>query len=107
MYSQYPPVPGLSTPSTTSQSQQRQQYYQPYNQSYQDMLAGTAPHYTESSAVNPNASEMMMSNQTSFVPELGMQVGFYPENLFALGNMLDEGFFYLPFGGIDEVSYTS
>lgn len=39
-------------------------------------------------------------NQTYFVPELGMQVGFYPENLFALGSMLDEGFFNLPFGGV-------
>lgn len=106
MYSQYPPVPGLSTPSTASHSQQRQQYYQPYSQSYQEMPAGTASHYPESSAVNPSASEMMMANQTSFVPELGMQVGFYPENLFALGNMLDEGFFHLPFAGVEEVYYT-
>jgi hypothetical protein len=34
--------------------------------------------------------------QGFFVPELGMQVGFEPENLLALENMLGGGFFDLP-----------
>lgn len=46
----------------------------------------------------PNTNAALGLGQ-GFVPELGMQVGFYPENLFALGSMLDEGFFGLPFVG--------
>lgn len=44
----------------------------------------------------------MLQPEPCFVPELGVQMGFYPENLFALGNMLDEGFFNLPFGYVGD-----
>lgn len=104
--SQYPPVPGLPAPSTTAHSQPRP-YYQPYNQGYPEMPPGTAPSYPSNPV--PSQAEMLMptaANQTCFVPELGMQVGLYPENLFALGNMLDEGFFNLPFGGAEDGFYT-
>lgn len=49
---------------------------------------------------NPMMSVMAPGSQqpayAGFVPELGVQMGFDPESLFALGNMLDDGFFDLP-----------
>ena len=84
---QYPATPGIS-----SGSQPRQFY--PITQ-YPDISTGVTGPYADAAATGaflPSAG----LGQACFVPELGMQVGFYPENLFALGNMLDEGFFNLP-----------
>ncbi|OJJ34447.1 hypothetical protein ASPWEDRAFT_582839 [Aspergillus wentii DTO 134E9] len=82
---QYPPVPI----SSASHAHSRPFYPSFSNPNYQDM-----PGYPD-----PNSGNMLMStpNQGVFVPELGMQVGFDPENLFALGNMLGDGFFNLTF----------
>lgn len=43
-------------------------------------------------AQNPQAA------YAGFVPELAMQVGFDPDNFYALGNILDEGFFNFSMG---------
>jgi hypothetical protein len=48
---------------------------------------------------NPMMSNMMPESQPAyagFVPELGLQMSFDPEGLFALGNMLEDGFFTMP-----------
>ncbi|RJE25366.1 Transcription factor, partial [Aspergillus sclerotialis] len=102
-HSQYPPVPGLSSSTT---GPQRYYQYPQDTQPYQDLpgqpYTTATPDPSQTQSTQSNNPDMLVQggNQTYFVPELGMQVGFYPENLFALGSMLDEGFFNLPFGGI-------
>ncbi|KAE8375551.1 hypothetical protein BDV26DRAFT_283376 [Aspergillus bertholletiae] len=67
------------------------QFYPPLVSTYQDIPASGYPDPT----VN-NGMAMPWPVQGFFVPELGMQVGFEPENLYALENMLGDGFFNLP-----------
>lgn len=76
----YPPPPG-----SLPQAQAQRPFYPSYNQ-YPDLNATNTPY-------DPNIA----GAGAGLVPELGMQVGLEPENLFALGNMLDEGVFNLPF----------
>lgn len=67
------------------------QFYPPLTSTYQDIPASGYP----DPSVNGNMA-MPWPVQGFFVPELGMQVGFEPENLYALENMLGDGFFNLP-----------
>ena len=83
----YPPPPG-SLPQAQAQTQRP--FYPSYNQ-YPDLNAST------NTAYDPSMAGAGAGAGAGLVPELGMQVGLEPENLFALGNMLDEGVFNLPF----------
>ncbi|KAE8369853.1 hypothetical protein BDV27DRAFT_140948 [Aspergillus caelatus] len=67
------------------------QFYPPLTSTYQDIPTSGYP----DPSVNSNMV-MPWPVQGFFVPELGMQVGFEPENLYALENMLGDGFFNLP-----------
>ncbi|KAF5866731.1 hypothetical protein ETB97_009888 [Aspergillus alliaceus] len=67
------------------------QFYPPLTSTYQDIPASGYP--------EPGANSSMVMPWPVpgfFVPELGMQVGFEPENLYALENMVGDGFFNLP-----------
>ncbi|OOF90986.1 hypothetical protein ASPCADRAFT_211575 [Aspergillus carbonarius ITEM 5010] len=91
------PSPGRATTSTTDSSTEPwaqyppppRQFYPTFNSGYQD-VQGFA---------DPSGNGMLMGGpiQGFFVPELGVQMGFDPENLFALGNMLGDGILNLPF----------
>ncbi|KAE8348423.1 hypothetical protein BDV28DRAFT_161368 [Aspergillus coremiiformis] len=90
------PVPGApseSDPWTPTQypSHPTRPFYPPLTSSYPDLSASGYP--------DPPANTSMAMPWPVpgfFVPELGMQVGFEPENLYALENMLGDGFFNLP-----------
>ncbi|KAF7592129.1 hypothetical protein BBP40_000677 [Aspergillus hancockii] len=77
-WSQYPPPPA-------------RQFYPPLTSNYQDIPTSGYPDPTANSSI-----ALPWPVQGFFVPELGMQVGFEPENLLALENMLGDGFFNLP-----------
>lgn len=55
------------------------------------MQSSTAGPYDMSTAGIPLSQPMGMD------PELGMEATFDPNNLFALGTMMDEGLFTFPF----------
>ncbi|KAL1855054.1 hypothetical protein Plec18170_004468 [Paecilomyces lecythidis] len=76
-WSQYPPPPSMSATSTPQQlySQQSTAFQPATGQEYPIVTTLDQPVYA------------------GFVPELGMQVGFDADNLFGLGNILEDGFF--------------
>lgn len=56
------------------------------------MSTGSAGPYSDPTGAGPFFPNAGL-DQAFFPPDVGMQMGFYPETLFALGNMFDEGFF--------------
>ncbi|KAL1964548.1 hypothetical protein VTN77DRAFT_6845 [Rasamsonia byssochlamydoides] len=94
-WSQYPSAAVVSTDTTTAEPA-----FYPQQQQQQIAFAQQAEYDPSNNNNNPMLSSNMMAGSqpayAGFVPELGMQMGFDPEGLFALGNMLDEGFFNLP-----------
>ncbi|KAE8148076.1 hypothetical protein BDV25DRAFT_159017 [Aspergillus avenaceus] len=81
------PSPALTTDSDWTQYP-RPLY--PLNSGYQEMPSGFPDPTSNSNMAMP------WPVPGFFVPELGMQVGFEPENLFALENMFGDGVFNFP-----------
>ncbi|KAL1982932.1 hypothetical protein VTN96DRAFT_619 [Rasamsonia emersonii] len=96
-WSQYPSVPVAATAEPSFYSQQQIAFTQ---------QAGFDPSSNPimSNDVMPAGSQPAYAG---FLPELGVQMGFDPEGLFALGNMLDDGFFNLPMMDGNQNFYMS
>ncbi|PWY77063.1 hypothetical protein BO70DRAFT_430579 [Aspergillus heteromorphus CBS 117.55] len=92
-----PPDP--STTTTTSNTEP----WVPYPRQFYPPAPFTTPTYQDLPAFSdpdPSANGLVLPDgpiQGFFVPELGVQMGFDPENLLALGNMLGDGILNLPF----------
>ncbi|THC90614.1 hypothetical protein EYZ11_009929 [Aspergillus tanneri] len=91
------PTSGPPTgPNTTSNSENwvqyppSRQYYPSFSSPYQDIPSSGYP--------DPSGNNLVMSDATQefYVPELGLQVGVDPSNLFALENMFGYGVLNLP-----------
>ncbi|PYH43614.1 putative C6 transcription factor (War1) [Aspergillus saccharolyticus JOP 1030-1] len=101
--SQAPPAPTSQPPSATDSTTEpwppystaapassSRDYYPAFSSGMSDLPGYPNP------AAPANSDGMLMMPQGFFVPELGVQMGFDPENLLALHNMIGDGFLNLP-----------
>ncbi|RAH77707.1 hypothetical protein BO86DRAFT_450814 [Aspergillus japonicus CBS 114.51] len=83
-------------------------YYPIFSSGMSDLPPGYSDPASASASASANGGGgggMMFSPQGFFVPELGVQMGFDPENLLTLHSMIGDGFLNLPLPADDGMGF--